>query len=140
MNGIVTYRTNYSDLLNGIDRLFGVPSARSASTRTPAVDIREEEDRYLLEAELSGMTEKDFDVQVHDNLLTISAKPAENAEEGTKKYVLRERTVSNFSRSFVLPKDVDRNRIDAEFRHGLLTLTLHKAESMQPRSIEVKSN
>lgn len=140
MNGIVTYRTNYTDLLNGIDRLLGAPSARSTSTRTPAVDIREDEDRYVLEAELSGLTEKDFDVQVHDNLLTISAKQAEAAEAESTKYVLRERRGYDFSRSFVLPKDVDRNRIDAEFRNGLLTLTLHKAESMQPRSIEVKSN
>lgn len=140
MNGIVTYRTNYTDLLGGIDRLFGASSARSAFKRTPAVDIREEEGRYLLEAELSGLTEKDFDVQVHDNLLTISSKPVEPADTESKKYVLRERTGYDFSRSFVLPKDVDRARIDAEFRNGLLTLTLHKAESMQPRSIEVKSN
>lgn len=142
MNGIVTYRNNYSDLLDGIDRVFRtLPSAESKS-RAPAVDIREEDDRYLLEAEMSGLTQSDFDVQVHDNLLTVSSTKNENVgnpENGPKRYLLRERKNVPFSRSFVLPKDVDRDRIEAEFRNGLLTLTLHKAAKMQPRSIEIKA-
>jgi HSP20 family molecular chaperone IbpA len=139
MNGVFTYRNNYSDLLAGIDRVFTSVPGNGLKSRAPSVDIREEDDRYVLEAELSGLTEGDFEVRVHDNLLTVSSKTRES-DDKPPRYLLKERSGASFSRSFVLPKDVDREKIDAGFKNGLLTLTLHKAAAMQPRSIEVKSN
>lgn len=140
MKSLVTYRPYYTDLFDGMDRLFGSLAGDRQMGKTPAVDIREDEDRYVLEAELTGLTEEDFDVQVHDNLLTISSKAQKNSQSEKAGYVLRERRVSSFSRSFVLPKDVDREKIEATFKNGLLTLTLSKAAEAKPRSIEVKSN
>ncbi|HUX22075.1 MAG TPA: Hsp20/alpha crystallin family protein [Spirochaetia bacterium] len=139
MNGVITYRNNYSDLLEGIDRVFASLPGNSFKSRTPSVDIREEDDRYVLEAELSGLTEADVEVRVHENLLTVSSSTKESDDKATR-YLLKERRSASFSRSFALPKDVDREKIDAAFKNGLLTLTLHKVAAMQPRSIVVKSN
>ena len=140
MKSLISYRPYYTDLFDGVDRLFGSLVGDGFMTKTPAVDIREEEERYVLEAELTGLTEEDFDVQVHGNLLTISSKTEKNNESKEEGYVLRERRAASFSRSFVLPKDVDREKIEATFKNGLLTLTLNKAAEAKPRSIEVKSN
>ena len=140
MKSLISYRPYYTDLFDGVDRRFGSLVGDGFMTKTPAVDIREEEERYVLEAELTGLTEEDFDVQVHGNLLTISSKTEKNNETKEEGYVLRERRAASFSRSFVLPKDVDREKIEATFKNGLLTLTLNKAAEAKPRSIEVKSN
>jgi HSP20 family protein len=140
MKSLISYRPDYTDLFDGVDRLFGSLVGDGSWMKHPAVDIREEEGRYVLEAELTGLTENDFDVQVHDNLLTISSKKAESEETNKNGYVLRERRAASFSRSFVLPKDVDREKIDAQFKNGLLTLVLNKTPEAKPRSIQIKSN
>jgi HSP20 family protein len=84
------------------------------------------------------MTEKDIEVKVEENLLTVSAKKEADKEEKKNGYVLRERKSSSFSRSFVLPKEVNRDAIKAEFKNGLLTLTMEKTPKAQPKMIEVK--
>ena len=105
----------------------------------PAVDVREEKDRYIVEAELPGLTEKDIDVNIDDNMLTISSKKKEEKEEKKDGYLIRERKAYSFKRCFVVPKDVDREKIDANFKDGLLTLTLEKAPESKPKKIEVKN-
>jgi HSP20 family protein len=102
------------------------------------VDVREEKDRYVLEAELPGLTEKDIEVKVEDNLLTISSKKDEKREEKRNGYLIRERRSSAFQRSFVLPTDVDKENITAQFKNGILTLDMKKLASAQPKSIPVR--
>lgn len=136
-------RNRGMSLLDDFDRLFnnvfsGVPTFEG--TNVPVVDVREEKDRYVLEAELPGMSEKDVDVQVEDNMLSInSAKAEEKEEKKDEGYLVRERRSRSFSRSFVLPKDVDRNKVDARFKNGLLTLTMPKSAESKARQIEIKS-
>lgn len=139
MNSLMTYEPKYTSLFDDMDRIFNSVFDDGFALRAPAVDIREDEKQYLLEAELTGLNEKDVDVKVHDGLLTISSKKEEKKEESKKDYILRERRSSAFSRSFVLPKDVDQEKIEASFRNGLLTLTLPKSEKALPKSIEVKT-
>jgi HSP20 family molecular chaperone IbpA len=105
----------------------------------PAVDVREEKDKYVMEAELPGLTENDIDVNLDDNMLTISSRKSEEKKEEKDGYLLRERRAYSFKRSFIVPKDVDRNKIDANFKDGLLTLTLEKAPEAKPKKIEVKN-
>ena len=140
MNSLIKYQPSYLDMFDDLDRVFDslVGGTSLGRARVPAVDIREEEDRYVLEAELTGLTEKDVEVKVQDNLLLISSKQEKETEEKKKGYLLKERRSSSFSRSFVLPKDVDREKIEAAFKNGLLTLTLHKSPETKPRAIEVK--
>jgi len=102
-----------------------------------AVDVRELEDRYVLEAEMPGLSDADLEIRVENDLLTIRGTTP-NREEQDDKFVLRERTRRNYERSFAIPRDVDRERIEARFKNGILTLELHKAEEAKPRTIKVK--
>ena len=109
-------------------------------SRYPAVDVKEDTDKYVLEAEIPGLTEKDIKVEVNDNLLTISSKKEETKEEKKDGYLIRERKNFAFSRTFSLPKDVNRDKIDASFKNGLLRLILTKTPESKPKEIEVKNN
>ncbi len=141
MKSLVRYAPRSLDLLDDFDRIFNSVFDVHADevVERPSVDIRETEDRYILEAELPGHTEKDVDIKLDDSLLTISAKKDEKSEEKRNGYILRERRTRSFNRSFVLPRDVDRDRIEANFANGLLTIELHKSEEAKPRQIEVKT-
>ncbi len=139
MKSLVKYDPSYLGVFDDIDRMFNsFFDLEPTWTRTPAVDIREESDKYLLEAELTGLSEKDVDVKVQDNLLTISSKKSEQTEEKKNGYLVKERRHSSFSRSFVLPKDADRDKIEASFKNGLLALSIPKLPEAQPKSITVK--
>ncbi len=142
MRSLVAYRPRRMDLLEDMDRFFDsfITATPQQAVNSPAVDIREEEDRYVLEAELPGLNEKDVDVKVEENLLTLSSSREENHEEKKNGYLIRERKAASFNRSFVLPKDVDRERIEARFRNGLLTLTIPKNPKDQPRRIEIRKD
>ena len=134
MNTLVRYNPRSLDMFGNFDRLFDF-----GRTSSPRVDIREDDDNYLLEAELPGVTEKDIEVKVEDNLLTIASSYDESNKEEKNGYLVRERRFQSFSRCFVLPKDVDREKIDAQFKNGLLSLTLSKAPEAKPKKIEIKN-
>ena len=110
------------------------------NARTPAVDVREAEDEYLMEAELPGLTDKDIELNIEDNILTLSSKKEQNKEEKKNGYLIRERRKHEFARTFVLPKDVDREKIKGEFKDGLLVVSIPKKPEAKPRKIDVKSN
>jgi HSP20 family protein len=141
MRSLVKYSPVSVDIFRDFDRIFDSFFTDSTSRRSssPKVDIRENENGYLLEAELPGLNEKDVEVKVDDNLLTISSKDDNEKEEKRDGYILRERRSHSFTRSFVLPKDVDRDAVDAHFSDGLLSLTLNKTPETKPKMIEVKS-
>jgi len=138
MRNLVTYTPHRLSVFNDMDRLFHSFFDDTVSHRVPSVDVREEEGRYLLEAELPGLTEKDIDVKVEDNLLTITSAQEVKQEEKKNGYLMRERRSTSFSRSFVLPKDAEKEKIEANFKNGLLTLEIPKAEQAKPRKIDVK--
>ncbi len=110
------------------------------NTRTPAVDVKEEEKRYLMEVELPGLTDKDIELKVEDNILTLSSKKEESKEEKRNGYLLRERRSAEFCRTFVMPQDTDRAEVKAEFKNGLLVVDIPKKPEAQPRKIDVKVN
>lgn len=140
MRGLVRYERP-ADLINWdglLDSFFAdTPVWQS---RTPAVDVRESDDGYQMEAELPGLTEKDIELKVEDNILTLSSKKEEAREDQKNGYLIRERCRSEFARTFVLPKDVDRENIKAEFKNGLLHVSIPKAPEAKPRRIDVKVN
>ena len=110
------------------------------NTQSPAVDVREVEDEYLMEVELPGLTDKDIELNVEDNILTLSSKNEQSKEEKKNGYLIRERRSREFARTFVLPKDVDRDKIKGEFKNGLLVVSIPKKPEAKPRKIDVKSN
>ena len=106
----------------------------------PAVDIVEKEKTYEITAELPGMDEKNIEVKLVNGGLTIKGEKREDREEKKKDYHLRERSYGAFERSFTLPEGVDAEKIEANFKKGVLTVSLpKKAEAIKPeKKIEVK--
>jgi HSP20 family protein len=137
---LVRYNPNSLSLLDNVSGWFDDFFAPTfGGSATPAVDVRETDAEYLMEVELPGLTEKDVDVKLDNNLLTISSAKDEKKEEKKNGFILRERRAVRFSRSFVLPDAVDRDKIGAEFKNGILHLTFPKVPAAQPKTIEVKS-
>ena len=113
------------------------------STRVPAVDVEENDKEYTVKAELPGFDENDVNLTVENHVLTLSGKVDEKNEEKDKnnrKYLVRERRVETFERSFSLPEGVDEENISAQFKNGLLTVTLPKTAEKAARKLEVKIN
>ncbi len=137
MKSLMTY--NPSSLIDrAFDSFFDDAFAWGRSNSHRAVDIREEDGAYVVEAEIPGLTEKDIEVKVENDLLTIASKKEANREEKKGGYLLKERRSESFERTFVLPADVDREKIEARFENGLLVLSLPKSEAAKPKQIEVK--
>ena len=135
-NGLQSGLPLSSDFDRVMDRVFGAQPRWDL--QFPAVDVREEDDKYVLEAELPGLTEEDVSVRIEDSLLVIeSEKKDEETNEGPS-YLFRERRQKSFRRTFSLPKDVDRESIEALFTNGLLVLTLSKVPEAKPRQIKIK--
>lgn len=103
----------------------------------PLVDIVENEDEYLIKAELPEIKREDVKVTVQDGTLTISGERSMEKEEKGKKYHRVERAYGHFARSFALPEDADPTRIRAEFKDGVLNVHAAKSEQARPRRIEV---
>jgi len=109
--------------------------------RLPRIDVREADLAVEIEAELPGVEEKDLDVQVNDNLLTIKGeKKFERSDEKEGEFRVMERSYGSFARSMTLPFSVDPEAVEATFRNGVLKLTLPKpAEARsETRKIAVK--
>jgi HSP20 family protein len=111
------------------------------AARSPVVDFREKDGRYLIEAELPGVSEKDLKLELKDGLLTLSTEKKEEKEAKVEdgKWIRRERRESFFSRSFELPEDADGEKIEARFKDGLLTVELPKKPESSPRLVPVKA-
>jgi HSP20 family protein len=124
-------------------RLFGVPSTPDTSFtfNVPAVDVTEEEKTYKIAAELPGLEEKDIDVSLTGDVLTIKGEKRQEKEEKNKNWYVSERAYGSFQRAFELPQGVDRDKIAAEFAKGVLTVTLPKSAEAQKqqKKIDVKA-
>ena len=103
------------------------------------MDIREEEEAYVLQAELPGVAENDLKVSIDDNVLTISANADEKDEQKSGGYLVRERRRASFTRSFVLPGDADHESVGASCKDGLLTLQVSKTQASKAREIPIKA-
>lgn len=132
-----TVRDPYSlarELLNW-DPFF---TARPASAFAPAFEVKETNDSFVLRADIPGVEEKDLDIAVHNNVLTVSgSRQAEERKDG-ESYALYERQYGSFSRSFALPDMADGDRIEANLANGVLTLSIAKKAEAQPRKIAIK--
>ncbi len=137
----------FDSLLNGrMENAIGFP--RFSSEYEPKVDIVKRDDSYVLKMELPGRSEKDVDVQIEKGILTISSRKEEckevseneNAEKtvSEEKYLLRERKISEFSRSFEFSDDVDVEKASASFANGILEISLPRKEKSLPKKIEIK--
>ncbi len=111
---------------------------RQMNGYVPATDIEETDKEFRIVFELPGMEKKDIKVSVEDNVLTVSGERKDRTEEKDKNYVRSEIRCGTFSRSFSLPRTVDVNNVAADYKDGLLTVSLQKTEESKPKEIEVK--
>lgn len=104
----------------------------------PAVDIEEQEKAFVITADLPGVKEKDISVKLEDDVLTLSGKREERNEENKEGQRLAERRTGSFTRQFRLNPNVDVGKIEADYKDGVLAVTLPKKPEVSPRQISVK--
>jgi HSP20 family protein len=120
------------------DSLFRGRSDESALTAwAPAVDIYETENELVLKADLPEIHEKDLDIRIENNMLTIRGERKFEDTVKEDNYLRVERTYGSFSRSFSLPNTVNAEAIKADYQKGVLTVRMQKREESKPKQIKV---
>ena len=131
-----------SSLQEEVNRLFDTayPTNREGSALTswaPAVDIYETADHLVLKADLPDLDERDIDIRVENNMLTIRGERKFEQKVKEDNYLRIERTYGSFSRSFGLPNTVSTENIKAEYKNGVLTVEMAKRAESKPKQIKV---
>jgi len=138
-NGLSTFHNQVNRLFN--ERMFNGTGEESALTAwAPTVDIYETSNELVVKADLPDMTEKDIDVRVENNLLTITGERKFEKNLAEENYLRVERSYGSFSRSFSLPNTVNPEGIHAEYSNGVLTVKLPKREEAKPHQVKVNIN
>jgi HSP20 family protein len=117
----------------------GEAAGTGLSSWTPAVDIHETDDGFVIKAELPGVSKDDVSIDVHQNTLTLRGERKHEAEVKDEHYHRVERSYGSFQRSFTLPATVDAEKAEASFKDGVLELRLPRLESAKPRQIAINS-
>ena len=118
-----------------VNRLFSETAGRPW---TPAVDIMETENELVLKADVPEVEMKDIDIQLENGTLTLKGERKFEEEKNGRGYHRIERSYGSFARSFSLPETVDPEKVHADYKNGVLTITLPKKELAKPRSIKVE--
>ncbi len=105
---------------------------------SPAVDVSEQENAFLMKVDIPGMEAKDLNVQVHGNTVTVSGQRQEEKETKDKTYYRMERRQGSFSRTINMPCNINEGEVAAEYVNGVLSLTLPKTEASKPKKIAIK--
>jgi HSP20 family protein len=125
-----------ADLQDEFDRLFESP----LTAWSPALDVREDKDSFVIRAELPGIKREDIEVSLQDGALVISGeRKFEKTEEGVEVH-RQERFYGKFQRTLTLPEPVAADKVKADYKDGVLTVTLPKTEESRPKKIDVSVN
>jgi HSP20 family protein len=133
-----------STLRDEIDRLFAVPFAELANAShllsgwTPALDVHEDKDNIIVKAELPGMKKEDINISLHDGSLSISGERRSEEKHENAEVYRSERYVGRFQRTVGLPTPVATDKVKAQYKDGVLTVTLPKTEEAKPKQINVQ--
>src|SRR2546423_12828454 len=130
-------------LQDEVNRLFTGNMARfddegiARGSWSPSVDIYENKDQIVVEAELPGMNREDFDLSVENNVITLRGERRFEKKDETDNYHRVERAYGQFTRSFTLPQTVSSDGATAEYKNGVLRVVLYKREEVKARRIEI---
>jgi HSP20 family protein len=133
------------DISNRLNQIFGRPAVSAAADQqmlkvadwTPSVDISETDQAYLIKAEIPEVKKEDVKVTIDDGMITIQGERKMEKEEKGKKFHRIERSYGSFVRSFRLPDGVDESKVKAEFKDGMINVTLPKSEKAKKKAVEV---
>ncbi|MGD0581938.1 MAG: Hsp20/alpha crystallin family protein [Bacteroidales bacterium] len=136
---MITRRSYKPFLWSGLfdDDFFPVVPGRSTSM--PAVNIKEDEKRFTLDLAVPGIDKKDLKIEINEDVITVSSEHSEDKSESQDDFKRREFSYSSFCRSFYLPENVNKDKIEANYKDGILTVVLPKDEEEKAKlSREVK--
>lgn len=129
------------EMSNRLNRVFGRDlgaETKGTALWAPPVDVKENNEAYILEAELPDMKKEDIKIEIRDGVLTLMGERKREAETKGEKYHRVERSYGTFTRSFSLPDNVDPNKVVATYDHGVLDIMLAKTATTKPRNLEIK--
>lgn len=132
-----------TDLRDEIDRLFESPLAELARTSqilsgwTPALDLYEDKENFVVKVELPGMKREDIEVSLHEGSLSLSGERKSEEKYADAEVYRTERFFGRFQRTVTLPTPVAAEKVKAAYKDGVLTITLPKTEEAKPKQIEV---
>ena len=139
MNELALFDTIFN---NSMENVFGGMGYRSSYV--PKVDVKETKDNYILDMELPGRSEKDVNIELDHNTLTISSKIEEVKEtkdskdsKASEKWLIKERRYSSFRRSFTIPEDVNAEEVKANFKNGILSVLMPRKALPTPKKIMI---
>lgn len=134
----LAFRTELGDFF---DRFFSDRPMEEFTEGTwfPSVNVSETDGKIKVNAELPGLDSKDIDISVSDDILTIKGEKKEEKEESDEKYYHKERYVGSFQRSVRLPSDVQSDKVEANYKDGVLDITLPKAKETTTKKIKVNT-
>jgi HSP20 family protein len=133
------------DVSKHLNRIFGRFPARAEADReiltmadwAPTVDITETDAAYLIKGEIPGVNKEDVKVTIEDGMITMRGERRQENEEKDKKFHRIERSYGSFMRSFRVPDDVDEAAVKAEFKDGMINVTLPKSGKSKAKSVNV---
>ena len=134
--GLVT-REKMNRIFEGALTSRGEEQDMAASTWTPSVDIHENENELVLSAEVPGIEDKDIEIEIENNTLSIKGERKIEKETKEENYHRIERSYGSFSRSFTLPTNVNQDNIKAEYDNGVLRISLPKKPELKPKKVKV---
>jgi HSP20 family protein len=127
-------------LQDELDQLFATPFNNLACAWTPALDVAEDAENYLIHAELPGFKREDVQVSLNDGVLIITGERKHENTNTEATVHRRERHYGQFQRAVALPKAVQPDKVKAQFKDGVLTVTLPKSDDAKPKKIDVSLN
>jgi HSP20 family protein len=134
---LVTLREKMNRLFEDTLPYRGEEKELIAGSWTPAVDIYEKENALVLTTELPGLDEKDIEIKIEDNSLTLKGERKFEKETKEDDYHRLERSYGSFSRSFTLPRYIDEDKINAEYENGILKITMPKKAELKAKKVKV---
>lgn len=144
MNSVIRWDPfrNVNNLQEQVNRLLetsfpGHSSESALTTWAPAVDIHETENELVLKADLPGIDEKDLDIRIENNTLTVRGERKFEKQVNEDNYLRVERSYGSFSRSFSLPNTINTEAIHAEYKNGVLTVQMPKRAESKPKQVKV---
>jgi HSP20 family protein len=130
------------DMTQRLNRLFSEPGSGEATRRvvwSPSVNVEETKDELLLTAELPGMSIEDIEIEVENNVLSLRGEKKEEEQKTDRRYHVWERCYGSFERSFTLPRTVEAEKIEAQFKDGILHVQMPKVPQAKSRKVAIKS-
>jgi HSP20 family protein len=124
----------FDDFFKPWNEWFGNGNSWIKELTTPAVNVTEKDDQYLVSMAVPGLKKEDFNINIEGKMLTISSEKESSKEEKEEKYTRKEYNYSSFSRSFTIPEDVRQENIQANYENGELKLTLPRTDKSRKES------